>query len=229
MVERHLRRRGIRDDGVLQTMARVPRHAFVPPEWRREAYADSPLPIGEGQTISQPYIVAVMTEALSLRGCEKVLEIGTGCGYQTAILAELADVIWTTERSPALARGARIRLRELGYRRIHIEQGDGTVGLEREAPFDRIIATGSLPNAPAGLLDQLVEGGILVAPIGNLCEQQLIRLESTGNGVRRRSLGACRFVPLVGVAGWDERAAGRTYQRSEYTGKTDERGRLGID
>jgi len=229
MVERHLRRRGIQDDRILQAMDRVPRHAFVPTEWRREAYADSPLPIGEGQTISQPYIVALMTEALSLRGSERVLEIGTGCGYQTAILAELADVIWTIDRSPAFAREARGRLSELGYRRIHIEQGDGTIGLRREAPFDRIIATGSLPSTPPSLLDQLAGDGILVAPIGTLYEQELVRLESTGDGVRRRSLGACRFVPLVGVAGWDERAVGRTFQRSGRTGKRDERGRLEID
>ena len=213
MVEWNLCRRGIGDAQVLRAMAHVPRHAFVRREWRRKAYADSPLPIGEGQTISQPYIVAMMTEALSLRGSEKVLEIGTGCGYQAAILAEVAGEVWTIERSPTLAREARSRLSELGYGRIHVVEGDGTAGLKHEAPFDRIIATGSLPSIPTALLDQLAGGGIVVAPIGNLYEQKLIQLELTHGVERRRSLGACRFVPLVGSAGWDEGATVRAFGR----------------
>jgi protein-L-isoaspartate(D-aspartate) O-methyltransferase len=207
MVESQIRRRGVRDERVLAAMSKVPRHAFVPKAWALEAYSDFPLPIGEGQTISQPYIVAVMTEALSLGGSERVLEIGTGSGYQTAILAELADSVWTVERSAVLIRGAEARLSDLGYRNVHFVAGDGTVGLAGEAPFDRIVATGSLPSVPEGLLGQLSAGGILVAPVGRLHDQELVRVERAAEGSRRRDLGPCRFVPLIGAGGWDEKSA----------------------
>jgi protein-L-isoaspartate(D-aspartate) O-methyltransferase len=143
-----------------------------------------------------------MTEALFLAGGEKVLEIGTGCGYQAAILAELAEVIWTIERSSVLVEQARETLAEVGCRNVHLVEGDGTVGLAREVPFDRIVATGSLPDVPDVLLRQLSPGGILVAPVGGLHEQDLVRLVATGKRPERTSLGPCRFVPLVGEAGW---------------------------
>jgi len=207
MVEAQIRRRGIRDERVLAAMLQVPRHAFVPEAEAPSAYSDFPLPIGEGQTISQPYIVALMTEALCLEGGEKVLEIGTGSGYQTAILAELAATVSTIERSATLLGLAEARLSELGYRNVRFVTGDGTVGLESEAPFDRILATGSLPAVPDGLLDQLAEDGVLVAPIGRLYDQELVRVGRTLQGRSRRNLGPCRFVPLIGAGGWSEQSA----------------------
>jgi len=202
MVEHHLRRRGIRDERVLRAFLSVRREEFVPPEWRYAAYADHPLPIGEGQTISQPYIVALMTEELKLSGGERVLEIGTGSGYQTAILAELEADIWTIERSAALSRAAQERLHRLGYRGIRFVVGDGTIGLPAEAPFDRIIATGSFPSIPTGLLAQLREGGIFVGPVGDLYDQRLIKVGYHPPRFIRKDLGACRFVPLIGRSGW---------------------------
>ncbi|RLE34689.1 protein-L-isoaspartate O-methyltransferase [Candidatus Acetothermia bacterium] len=202
MVEHHLRRRGIRDERVLEAFLRVRREEFVPPEWRGAAYADHPLPIGEGQTISQPYIVALMTEALALSGGEKVLEIGTGSGYQTAILAELGARVWTIERSAALSEAAAERLNRLGYSGIRFVIGDGTLGLPDEAPFDRIIATGSFPSVPERLTAQLREGGIFVGPIGGLYDQDLIRIAYHPPRHVRDDLGPCRFVPLIGEMGW---------------------------
>lgn len=202
MIDRDLRAREIRDERVLQAMADVPRHAFVPSQWEAEAYDDHPLPIGEGQTISQPYIVAVMTEALDVRPGARILEIGTGSGYQTAILAQMGGQVWTIERSPALHETARARLTSMGYDRVQAICGDGTLGLPEHAPFDRILATGSLPSASSSLLGQLVDGGLFVGPIGHLAEQTLVRITYHPTRCGRRNLGACRFVPLIGAEGW---------------------------
>jgi len=202
MVDRQLRGRGITDERVLATMGHLPRHQFIPQALGEAAYADYPLPIGEGQTISQPYIVALMTQALSLTGKEKVLEIGTGSGYQTAILAELAETVFTIERSSFLAHVAQERLRNMGYHNIHFAVGDGTLGLPEKAPFDRILATGSLPHIPQGLIDQLTEDGILVLPVGNRLLQNLLRVKRSGPTHTQQDLGGCRFVPLIGEEGW---------------------------
>lgn len=204
MVEHDLRRRGIRNDHVLDAMGRVPRHRFVPPELIGEAYSDYPVPIGEGQTISQPYIVALMTEALTPDRDTKVLEIGTGSGYQTAILVECGARVWTIERSARLARRAQALFEELGYNHIQSIVGDGTLGLPDRAPFDRILATGSLPKAPESLLRQLIEGGIFVGPIGSMYGQQLVRIVYHPQQTTREDLGPCRFVPLIGENGWDD-------------------------
>ena len=204
MVERDLRCRGIRDERVLEAMARVPRHRFVPPTWEDDAYGDHPLPIGEGQTISQPYIVALMTEALAVQPGISILELGTGSGYQAAILAEMGAGVWTIERSPALRETAAARLAELGHTSVRCLCSDGTLGLPEDTPFDRIVATGSLPAIPDDLLRQLVEGGIFVAPIGGRTTQTLLQVTYHSTGARRRSLGPCRFVPLIGEAGWTD-------------------------
>jgi protein-L-isoaspartate(D-aspartate) O-methyltransferase len=187
-------------------MARVPRHRFVPQELLGEAYSDYPVTIGEGQTISQPYIVALMTEALALDRESKVLEIGTGSGYQTAILAECGARVWTIERSPRLARRAQDLFEELSCEHIQSVVGDGTLGLPDRAPFDRILATGSLPKAPETLLRQLIEGGIFVGPIGSMHSQQLVRIVYHRQRMVREDLGPCRFVPLIGEQGWDDRS-----------------------
>jgi len=204
MVERHLLQRGILDEHVLAAMLAVPRHRFVPDEHRGQAYADHPLPIADGQTISQPYIVALMTEALSLSRVERVLEIGTGSGYQTAVLAEIGVALWTIEQSPELHQAARRTLVDLGYEDVQFLLGDGTLGLPQEAPFNRIIATGSLPEIPPALLEQLVDGGIFVGPIGGFREQRLLRIVYHRDRLEERNLGWCRFVPLVGEEGWSE-------------------------
>ena len=183
-------------------MARIPREAYVPLEWKDEAYADHPLSIGDGQTISQPYIVALMTEALEVSEDAKVLELGTGSGYQTAILCEIGAWVWTFERSALLLSAARARLAEQGITRVQCICGDGTVGLPSEAPFDRILATGSLPSIPEGLLRQLSPNGIFVGPIGGRSEQVLQRITYHLAGSRCDSLGSCRFVPLIGDGGW---------------------------
>ena len=202
MMSRDLRARGIRDAGVLAAMSVVPRERFVPLEYQHDAYADAPLPIGDEQTISQPYIVALMTEALQLKGGERVLEIGTGSGYQTAVLAEMNAEVWTIERSEILARQAKQCLECLGYESIHYVQSDGTLGLPSEAPFDRILATGSWPDVPKGLLSQLAEGGIFVGPIGGWHSQELVRIVYHANKFEREMLCGCRFVPLIGEDGW---------------------------
>lgn len=202
MVRCDLASRGIQDRRVLSAMLRVPRHWFVPPAYRNAAYADTPLPIDDGQTISQPYIVALMTEALRLSGGERVLEIGTGSGYQSAVLAEMGAEVWTVERMSSLSADACQRLRRLGYESIRCYVQDGTLGLPSCAPFDRILATGSLPETSDALLGQLTEGGILVAPIGGRHSQDLVRIVYHAHGSQRETLCACRFVPLVGEKGW---------------------------
>jgi len=217
MVERDLRQRGIRDDTVLAAMATVPRHRFVPPEAMHEAYADYPVPIGEGQTISQPYIVALMTEALDAEPGIKVLEIGTGSGYQTAVLAACGADVWTIERSRRLRDRAAARFAELGYEGIHAVVGDGTLGLPNEAPFDRILATGSLPRLPEGLVRQLTGGGLFVGPIGSLHAQELVRIVYHPDRTARETLGGCRVVPLGGANGWSERTGRASTSRREKT------------
>jgi len=199
MIERRLRERDIRDEDVLAAMAKVPRHEFVPAEVLEEAYADRPLPIGYGQTISQPYIVALMTELLRLRRGDKVLEIGTGSGYQAAILAELTDEVYTVEIIPALAAAAQERLRRLGYARIQARQGDGYLGWEEHAPYDAIIVTAAPDHIPPPLVRQLRDGGRMVIPVGPAGgHQTLWRITKAGHEVRREDMGGVVFVPLTG-------------------------------
>ena len=196
MVETQIRARGVSDPLVLAAMAKIPRHVFVPESLRAHAYADEPLPIGDGQTISQPYIVAYMTEALGLRGGEKVLEIGTGSGYQTAVLAEIAGEVWTVEIVGALAERARAILDGLGYENIHYRLGDGSKGWLEEAPFEAVIVTAAAPRMPAALEDQLAVGGRMIVPVGtDLQELYFVRRNKKGLE-RERRLGV-RFVPLV--------------------------------
>ena len=204
MVKKQIRARGISDPRVLSAMERVPRHEFVPDVHRARAYEDSPLPIGEGQTISQPYIVAAMTAALQLTGTERVLEIGIGSGYQAAILSLLAADVYTIERSAPLAHSASERLARLGYANVHVHCGDGTLGLPEFAPFDAILVGASAPAIPAPLAAQLAQGGRMIIPIGDTDSQALRLLEHIGEGFHVRSLDPCRFVPLVGRYGWRE-------------------------
>jgi len=203
MVEHDLHRRGINDPQVLEAMSRVPRHKFVPPDMAHAAYQDCPLPIGSGQTISQPYIVALMTQALCLTRGERVLELGTGSGYQTAVLAEIGVQTWTIERLPEHSEAAQRRLQELGYSQVRFRVGDGTLGWAAAAPFDRILATGGLPSVPDPLTAQLREGGVFVGPVGQLAGQQLIRIVYHAEGAHSENLGGCRFVPMIGEFGWD--------------------------
>lgn len=202
MLNRDLRGRGIQDEAVLAAMAVVPRHRFVLPEDDWRAYADTPLPIPDNQTISQPYVVALMTEALQLKGGERVLEIGTGSGYQTAVLSELGAEIWTIEQSELLARQAKHRLKHLGYESIHFCCADGTLGLPSTAPYDCILAAGSLPEVPVSLLSQLKDGGIFVGPVGEWHSQDLVRIVYHIGQSPREVLCQCRFVPLIGENGW---------------------------
>lgn len=202
MIERQLVSRGISDERVLAAMMKIPRHLFVDPGLMDQAYGDNPLGIGEGQTISQPYIVALMTQALDLKGHEKVLEIGSGCGYQTAILAELAGQVYTIERLKELGFMARRNLKNLGCRNIVIRIGDGSRGWEDAAPFDAILIAAGSPEIPKPLLAQLVEGGKMVVPVGTEEEQSLMRVTRRGVKSDVEDLGACRFVKLVGEYGW---------------------------
>ena len=204
MVRDQLERRGIRDPRVLEAMRRVPRHLFVPPESQASAYEDRALPIGDGQTISQPYMVAVMTEALAPPAGGRVLEIGTGSGYQAAILAELAGEVITIERRENLAAAARQRLAALGYTRIQVIVGDGTMGHADRAPYDGIIVTAGAPRVPAGLFAQLADGARLVVPVGSQFHQDLIVVERRGETAIESRREACVFVPLVGQEGWPE-------------------------
>ncbi len=204
MVKTQLIPRGITDPRVLAAMRKVPRHLFVEEALRGEAYNDHPLPIGHKQTISQPYIVALMTQALELKGDEHVLEIGTGSGYQTAILAELSEKVYTVERIRPLLEKARKTLWELGYTNILFKAFDGTLGWKEYAPFDAIIVTAGAPKIPQPLLDQLAEGGRLVIPVGGRFSQDLVKVTKKNGHIIQKDLGGCRFVDLVGVHGWKE-------------------------
>lgn len=207
MVARQIRGRGIRAPRVLQAISAVPRHQFVPAERLGEAYADEPLPIGEGQTISQPYIVAAMTDALRLEGSERVLEIGAGSGYQAAVLSLLAREIIAVESQPVLASRARQLLARLGYMNVCIEEGDGSLGWPSRAPYHAILVAAAAPYVPQALLDQLAEGGRMVIPVGEMDFQELVCIEKAHGRLIRRSLGGCRFVPLVGRCGWQGSSA----------------------
>jgi protein-L-isoaspartate(D-aspartate) O-methyltransferase len=204
MVVTQLIPRGIRDERVLSAMRKVPRHLFMPEPMRYAAYEDRALAIGEGQTISQPYMVAVMTQLLELAGTEKVLEIGTGSGYQAAVLAELAGEVYTVERIPALAVKARQTIESSGYKNVNVIVGDGTLGLEKEASFDRIIVTAGAPSVPLPLIEQLVEGGIIIVPAGDHFSQVLLKGRKSGQTLIEESHTPCAFVPLIGEYGWKE-------------------------
>lgn len=205
MVRGQLEHRGVASARVLDALRRVPRERFVQERERGRAYADHALPIGRGQTISQPYMVAVMTEALRLRAQDRVLEVGTGSGYQAAVLAELAAEVWTVERIAELARDATAVLEALGYANVHVRAGDGSLGWPEAAPFDRILVTAGAPAVPRTLVDQLSpEGGRLVAPVGERDLQELVVVERRGRRTRQRRILACRFVPLLGEEGWPE-------------------------
>ncbi len=203
MVGEQLARRGITDARVLEAMRRVPRHRFVEEALRDSAYGDHPLPIGEQQTISQPYIVGLMTSLLALSGTEKVLEVGTGSGYQTAVLAELVRRVCSIERVGLLATRARAVLEGLGYMNVWVRVGNGTLGWPDEAPFDRILVAAGGPGVPPPLFEQLADGGRMVLPIGNAEGQTLTLVERVGDEMRTRSFGECMFVKLVGKYAWD--------------------------
>jgi protein-L-isoaspartate(D-aspartate) O-methyltransferase len=197
-----LREKGIRDLAVLQAVQKVPRHVFVPESVRHRAYEDSPLPIGNGQTISQPLVQATYLQALKLTGYEKVLEIGTGSGYQTALLGVLASMVFSVERHRALADSAREVLEKVAIRNVTILVGDGTLGWRPFAPYDAILVSAASPEAPAPLLEQLADGGRLVVPLGDRENQVLTLMTREGDDYRRENLGGVRFVPLVGQHGF---------------------------
>ncbi len=203
MVEEQLRSRGIRDPRVLAAMSKVPREEFIGAEHLENAYGDFPLPIGVGQTVSQPYIVAAMIEALDVRATDRVLEVGTGTGYEAAVLGELAADVWTIERHAELAMQAAQILQRLQCSNVRVVQGDGSRGLPEEAPFDRILVAAAAPQVPQSLLEQLADGGRLVVPVGTRVEQQvqLIRKSDGQTLISKHDL--CRFVPLVGQEGWE--------------------------
>jgi len=204
MVEIQIRKRGIRDERVLGAMEKVPRHRFVPEDLKERAYDDCPLPIGENQTISQPYIVALMTEALALSGSEKVLELGTGSGYQAAVLCELAKFVVTVERIETLAKRAEATLTSIGYKNFRVVVGDGTLGYPDEAPYQRVIITAATPEFPRPVIEQLEEGGIIVAPVGGPFEQELVKGIKKGRRLEKFFLGGCRFVKLIGEYGFEK-------------------------
>jgi protein-L-isoaspartate(D-aspartate) O-methyltransferase len=206
MVETQIRSRGVKDARVLKIMGKIPRHLFVEEAMMDRAYDDNPLPIGEKQTISQPYIVALMTEAMELMGKEKVLEIGTGSGYQTAVLAQLADRVCSIERIASLAGRARKILDHLNAFNVAIRVGDGTYGWKEEAPFDAILVTAGAPEVPSILLEQLGVGGRLVIPVGSRLTQTLLKVTRLSENIRdlkKEDLGGCRFVDLIGEHGWE--------------------------
>jgi protein-L-isoaspartate(D-aspartate) O-methyltransferase len=206
MVRRQIAARGVRDRRVLEAMRAVPREAFVPERLAEFAYDDAPLPIGEEQTISQPYVVALMLEGLELEPGDKVLEIGAGSGYAAAVLSRVAREVWAIERHESLARQARARIERLGYTNVNIMHGDGTLGWPEHAPYDAIVVAAGGPEVPQALLDQLAVGGRLVIPIGpNPRTQSLVRVRHREDGrYIREDLGAVRFVPLIGAQGWRE-------------------------
>ena len=204
MVEEQILGRGIKDLSVMEVLSRVPRHLFVNSSLQHRAYGDCPLPIGENQTISQPYIVALMTQALDLKGEERVLEIGTGSGYQTAILAELAAQIFTIERVKPLVKKTKELLEGLKYKNIIFKTFDGTYGWRDQSPFDAILISAATPSIPKSLIEQLADKGRLVAPVGERESQDLIVLNKNGNRVVERKIGSCKFVPLIGKFAWSE-------------------------
>ncbi len=206
MVKDQLITRGISDERVLAVFYKVEREKFVPSDLRQDAYGDFPLSIGQGQTISQPYMVALMTQSLELKGCERVLEIGTGSGYQTAILAELSEEVYSVERIKSLAQKAESLLKKLGYSRVKIFVSDGTMGWEEFAPYDRILVTAGAKQVPQPLINQLKDEGIMVIPVGNIYSQELKVIRKKKRRVRSATVERCVFVPLIGKYGWSEEA-----------------------
>lgn len=204
MVETQIIRRGITDQSVIRAMGSIPRHFFVEEALRDRAYGDFPLPIGSGQTISQPFMVALMTSSLGLTGVERVLEIGTGSGYQTAVLAEITERVVSVERIAGLVPPARELLERLGYHRVVIHASDGTLGWKAGAPYDAVLVTAGAPEVPRELVAQLREGGRLVIPVGPRQKQVLKRVTRRGDGETVEDLGECVFVPLIGRSGWSE-------------------------
>ena len=204
MVKQQIKARGIEDKRVLKAMNSVPRHLFLPSDARKYAYGDSPIRIGSGQTISQPYIVALMTELLDVHQDHKVLDVGTGSGYQAAILGELAEEVHSIERHPELAERAEETLSDLGYDNVHVHVGDGTKGYEPASPYDRIIVAASAPRVPDPLLNQLAEDGKLVLPVGSRFSQHLEIWDREGEKFRKTHSIPVVFVPLIGDAGWEE-------------------------
>jgi protein-L-isoaspartate(D-aspartate) O-methyltransferase len=202
MVENQIRKRGVTDERVLQAMTAVPRHEFVPAFWIHQAYADEPLPIGHGQTISQPYIVAAMVASLGLNGSENVLEIGAGCGYQAAVVSLLAKEVHTVEILPDLAYSAAERLQRLGCANVHVHCGDGTLGWPASSPYEAILIAAAAPAVPEPLLQQLAEGGRLIAPVGEEDKQELQLITKREGQLSFKQGGPCRFVPLMGQHGW---------------------------
>ena len=211
MVETQLQTRGVKDTRVLHAMGTVERHLFVSELLKSHAYDDSALSIGEGQTISQPYMVAVMTELLELKGDEKVLEVGTGSGYQSAILSMLCAEVFTIERILPLAEKAEELFKKLGYKHIHLVKSDGTLGLPEQAPFDGIIVTAAAPEIPDTYISQLKTGGRLVIPVGGRYSQILYQVKNTGAGIKTSMFTPCVFVPLIGKYGWTEGEANNNY------------------
>jgi protein-L-isoaspartate(D-aspartate) O-methyltransferase len=205
MVEYQLKARDIEDPRVIKAMLEVPRHEFVPPELRDVAYGDFPLPIGDGQTISQPYIVALMTQELALKGDEKVLEVGTGSGYQAAIVSRLAKTVYSMERIPGLAAEAEKNMKKLCYLNVNVIVGDGTLGLKRYAPYDAIIVTAACYKIPKALKEQLKDGGRLVIPVGDEWGQALVKITRSGKEFIERKICDCAFVPLIGEDGYKEK------------------------
>jgi len=203
MVDRQIEARGIRNPRVLAVMREIPRHLFIPPPYDKSAYEDCPLPIGEGQTISQPYIVALMTELLRPQPPDTMLEIGAGSGYQAAVLSLLVHTLTTVERIPSVAQLARNNLYALGIENVIVIDGDGTQGYQKNAPYNGIIITAATPEIPRTLTDQLAEGGRLVAPVGGRDIQELVTLEKKGDRVIPEYHGGVRFVPLIGKYGWE--------------------------
>jgi protein-L-isoaspartate(D-aspartate) O-methyltransferase len=202
MVIHQLESRGIQDRRVLEAMRQVPREKFVPKERQDEAYRDGPLPIGYAQTISQPYTVAIMCEALNLTGLENVLEIGTGSGYAASVLGRLAQEVHTVERIPELAHSARTAIQSLGIQNVHVHVGDGSLGLPEHSPFDAIAVTAGGPGLPAAFSEQLAEGGRIVMPIGPMHDQTMCRFTKRNGALQREELGAFCFVPLIGAEAW---------------------------
>ena len=204
MVRHHLTSRDIKDARVIETFRKMPREKFIESENGIDAYRDHPLPIGLGQTISQPYMVALMTQSLRLSSKDRVLEIGTGSGYQTAILAELAAEVFTVERIEELSRRAQCIIGDLGYSNVNFKVGDGTLGWEEHAPYDRILVTAGSPEVPQTLVEQLGDGGVMIIPVGERSRQELLRVEKKRGKIKQRVICGCVFVKLIGEEGWKE-------------------------